>query len=94
VTTKPRPQPPENLQGKYESGKAVLSWTPNKEADISHYIIYEKKFIGTEKIAESNTASYADGSLSPGKSRNYVVTAVDRSGLESDVSAELKVIAK
>lgn len=94
VTTKPRPQPPENLQGKYESGKAVLSWTPNKEADISHYIVYEKKFIGAEKIVEAKTASYADGSLAPGKDRNYVVSAVDKTGLESDVSAELKVIAR
>lgn len=94
VTTKPRPQPPENLQGKYQSGKAVLSWTPNKEADIFHYVIYEKKFIGAEKIAESKTASYADGTLAPGKDRNYVVSAVDKTGLESDVSAELKVTAK
>jgi fibronectin type 3 domain-containing protein len=94
VTTKPRPQPPENLQGKYQSGKAVLSWTPSKEADISHYVIYEKKFIGAEKISESKTASYSDGSLAPGKDRNYVVSAVDKTGLESDVSAELKVIAK
>jgi fibronectin type 3 domain-containing protein len=94
VTTKPRPQPPENLQGKYQSGKAVLSWTPSKEADISHYVIYEKKFIGAEKIAESKTTSYSDGSLAPGKDRNYVVSAVDKTGLEGDVSAELKVTAK
>ena len=94
VTTKPRPQPPENPQGKYESGKAVLSWTPNKEADISHYIIYEKKFIGTEKIAESKTASYSDGSLVRGKDRNYVITAVDKAGLESDFSAAWNVSAK
>ncbi|HPC85070.1 MAG TPA: hypothetical protein PK927_01200 [Smithellaceae bacterium] len=94
VTTKPRPRPPESLRGKYESGKALLSWAPNKETDISHYIVYEKKFIGAEKIAETKTASYADGSLAPGKSRNYVVTAVDRSGLESDVSAEWSVSAK
>ncbi|MDD4092829.1 MAG: hypothetical protein PHQ63_09730, partial [Smithellaceae bacterium] len=94
VTTKPRPQPPENLQGKYESAKAVLSWTPNKESDISHYVVYEKKFIGAEKIAETKTASYSDGTLAPGKSRKYVVSAVDRSGLESDVSAEWTVSAK
>lgn len=94
VTTKPRPRPPENLQGKYESAKAVLSWAPNKEADISHYVVYEKKFIGAEKIAETKSASYADGSLAPGKSRNYVVSAVDRAGLESDVSAEWTVSAK
>ena len=94
VTTKPRPRPPENVQGKFESGKALLSWTPNKEADISHYVVYEKKFIGAEKVAEAKTASYSDGSLAPGKSRNYVVTAVDKSGLESDASAEWSVSAK
>jgi len=42
VTTKPKPKSPENLQGKYEAGKAELTWSPNKETDISHYVVYEK----------------------------------------------------
>ena len=94
VATKPRPRPPENLQGRYESEKAQLSWTPNKEADISHYIVYEKKFMGAEKIAETKTAYYSDSAIVQGKNKNYVVSAVDKSGLESDVSAELAVSAK
>ncbi|MDD4862268.1 MAG: hypothetical protein PHI33_09160, partial [Smithellaceae bacterium] len=67
---------------------------PNKEADISHYIVYEKKFMGVEKIAETKTAYYSDSAIVQGKNKNYVVSAVDKSGLESDVSAELAVSAK
>jgi len=94
VTTKPKPQPPANLQGKYEAGKADLSWSPNKEADISHYVVYEKKFMGMEKIAEVKTAHYSDASIAKEKNKNYVVSAVDQNGLESDISAEFTVSAK
>lgn len=94
VTTKPKPKSPENLQGKYEAGKAELTWSPNKETDISHYVVYEKVFMGVEKIAEAKTTNYSDGSIVKGKNKNYVVSAVDKSGLESEVSAELTVSAK
>lgn len=94
VTTKPKPKSPENLQGKYEGGKAELSWSPNKETDISHYIVYEKVFMGVEKIAEAKTTHYSDNSIVKGKNKNYVVSAVDNNGLESEVSAEFTVSAK
>jgi hypothetical protein len=94
LTTKPKPKSPENLQGKYEAGKAELSWSANKEADISHYVVYEKVFMGAEKIAETKTAHYSDGSIVKGKNKNYVVSAVDKDGLESDVSTEFTVSAK
>ena len=53
VNTKPRPKPPEGLNGAYETGKAEISWKPNKEADISQYIVYEKQFFSLEKLADS-----------------------------------------
>jgi uncharacterized protein len=94
ATTKPKPKAPENLQGKYEAGKAELSWSPSKETDISHYIVYEKVFMGVEKIAETKTTNYSDGSIVKGKNKNYVVSAVDKDGLEGEASAELAVSAK
>jgi hypothetical protein len=94
VATKPKPKSPENLQGKYEAGKAELSWSPNKETDISHYVVYEKVFMGVEKIAEVKTSRYSDGSIIKGKNKNYVVSAVDNNGLESEVSTEFTVSAK
>lgn len=94
VTTKPKPKPPENLQGKYETEKADLSWQAGKEADLSGYIVYEKTFMGVQKIAEVKTTTYSDASIPKGKNKSYVVSAVDKDGLESDVSAELTVSAK
>ncbi len=94
VSTKPRPQAPEGLQGKYEGGRAELSWSSNKETDISHYVIYEKSFFNLEKLAEVKGINHTDTSLVKGKNRTYVVTAVDRDGLESAPSGELIVSAK
>ena len=94
VNTKPKPKPPEGLNGKYEAGKAEISWKPNTEADISQYIVYEKRTFSLEKIAEVKSTNHTDSSIVKGKNKIYVVTAVDHDGLESDPSAELNVSAK
>jgi hypothetical protein len=94
VSTKPRPHQPEGLMGHYQAGKAELSWKPGKESDISLYIIYEKKFFGLEKMAEAKSTNYTDNSVAPGKSKTYIVTAIDRDGLESEPSVEMIVTAK
>lgn len=94
VNTKPRPKPPQGLNGVYETGKAVISWKPNKEKDISQYIVSEKSLFGLEKLASVKSTDYTDGSLAKGKNKVYVVTAVDSDGLESEPSAELTVSAK
>jgi len=94
AATKPKPGRPENVRGKYEAGKATLSWLPNKETDISHYVVYEKTFTGMEKIAQVPSAGYSGASIAPGKTRIYRVAAVDSSGLESEASAEITVSAR
>ncbi len=94
MTTKPKPKPPENLKGKYESGKADISWSPNKETDISHYMVYEKIFFGVKIIGQVKSADYSDSSIAKGKNKSYVVSAVDNDGLESEISAEITVLAK
>lgn len=94
ATTKPRPQKPEGLNGRYGAGKAEISWSSNKEANISHYVVYEKVFFGVEKIAQVKSTNYSDGSIVKGKSKTYVVSAVDNSGLESEISSEFTVSAK
>lgn len=92
--TKPRPGRPENVQGRYEAGKVILSWSPNKEADISHYVVYEKTFTGMGKIAQVPSAGYTDGSVEPGKTKVYSVTAINSSSLESENSAEITISTK
>jgi fibronectin type 3 domain-containing protein len=67
---------------------------PNKETDISLYYIYEKRFFSWEKIAEVKSTNYADSSIVKGKNKIYVVSAVDRDGLESERSEELTISAK
>jgi len=94
VTTKPKPKPPASLKGSYKNGKAELLWAPNKGQDISHYIVYEKKYFSTEKIAESKSANYTDSAIEKGSEKKYVIKAVDRDGLESEFSAELAVSSK
>ncbi len=94
VNTKSRPKSPEGLSGRYEAGKVEIIWNANREADISQYIVYEKRFFSLEKYAEVKSTSYTDSSVVKGKSKIYVVTAVDRDGLESEPSTELNISAK
>ena len=94
VTTKPKPNPPDSLKGSYKNGKAEILWAKNKESDISHYIVYEKKYFSAEKIAESKSANYTDSTIGKGSEKKYVIKAVDRDGLESEFSAELSVSSK
>lgn len=94
VNTKPRPKPPEGLNGRYEAGKVEISWNPNKEADVSQYIVYEKRFFSPEKVAEVKSTNYTDTSIVKGKDKIYLVAAVDGDGLESETSAELTVSTK
>jgi uncharacterized protein len=94
VTTKPRPRPPEGLTGAFESGKAGISWKPNKETDISQYVVYEKQIFSLEKLASVKSTNYTDSSIVKGKTKLYVVIAVDRDGLESEPSSELSILAK
>lgn len=94
VQTKPRPKPPENLTGEFRQGKAELRWKPVSLADLDHYVVYEKRFLGREKVSSVREESYSDGAIAKGKSKTYTVTAVDKDGLESEVSREVAVSAK
>ena len=91
VSTKPRPKSPEGVSGEFRDGRAELRWKAGPEADIAQYNIYEKRFLGREKIGSSTQASYSDATIGPGKSKTYVITSIDRDGLESDTSQELVV---
>ncbi|HOG16112.1 MAG TPA: hypothetical protein PLB96_02105 [Syntrophales bacterium] len=91
VSTKPRPKSPEGLSGEFKDGKAELRWKAGPEADLARYNVYEKRFLGREKIGSSTQASYGDASIVPGKPKTYAITSVDRDGLESEPSQELVV---
>ena len=96
VKTKSRPKNPEGLTGNSEGGKITLIWNPNSETDIDHYIIYGSDFFGLtkKKVSSVNTNKVSLPGLPPGKKKTYVVTAVDKDGLESEESQSVEILGK
>ncbi len=89
IQTKPKPQSPEGLKGKIQGGKVQISWMPGQEADIVNYVVYEKTFFRPEKITVVKEPNFSEISPSKGKTKTYIVTAIDKDGLESDFSREI-----
>jgi fibronectin type 3 domain-containing protein/TolB-like protein len=95
ISTKPKPKSPEGLTGNYRNGTMGLTWKPGREADIAYYKIYEKTFWQTEAVAgldkiTSPSVTFKT-TLDKGKNKTYLVTVVDRDGLESGYSPEIVV---
>ena len=95
VSTKPKPKMPEGLTGDHRNGTVKLTWKPGAEPDIAYYKIYEKSFWGAEAVpglekitSPSVTFKVA---LDKEKKKTYLVTAVDRDGLESGYGPEIVV---
>jgi uncharacterized protein len=95
LKTKARPKPPEELTGHYAGGMAQLKWKAGPESDLAHYRVYEKTFWAMESISDAEKVASTGVNLKvvldKGKKKNYVVTSVDRDGLESDFSQEITV---
>jgi len=84
VMTKSVPKSPEGLT---INSEGVLIWTPNIEADIDHYVIYEKALFGiTKEVSTAQTTMVSLPDMATGKKKTYVITAVDKDGLESEPS--------
>lgn len=94
VRTKPKPRKLEKVMGDVKDGTVRLTWAPASESDISHFVIYEKKFFGNSKIAEVSAPQFTEPAPPRGKSKTYVITAVDKDGLESDLSDEISITGK
>lgn len=91
LQTKPKPKKPAGLVGEFRDGKAELSWKSGSEPDISHYVVYEKRFFGLEKIDTVKTTQFSEAGPVKGKTKTYAVTAVDKDGLESEPSEEIAI---
>jgi hypothetical protein len=77
-------------------GKTIeLTWTRNTEPDLAGYRVYRAfENNSFERIREAQeSTSYSDRNIEPGKRYRYTVTAVDRSGNESSMSAPVTVTA-
>ncbi len=94
VKTKPKPRVPAKLIGSVREGKTQLRWEPNEEDDISHYTVYEKRFLGAEKINTLQETRFTEPAPPRGKSKSYVVTATNKDGLESEPTGEITVTGR
>ena len=67
-----------------------LAWTPNTEADLSHYNVYRatatSATLAQINAAPVTTTTYVDRALDYGVAYTYAVTAVDISRNESEFS--------
>ncbi len=94
VEIKSKPKRPEGLAGSIVQGKVELTWQRGSEPDIAYYNVYEKRFYGLEKINTVKANNFTEAGLAKGKSKTYVVIAVDNDGLESEPSQEVTITAR
>jgi hypothetical protein len=84
------PIPAEQATGN-GGGYIELSWDINQETDLQGYYVYRSEQPGTsgERITKNLllTPTLRDNNAVPGKQYTYRVTAVDRSGNESQLSS-------
>jgi hypothetical protein len=85
------PAPPSGIQVINGDNRVDLSWTKNRESDLSGYnIYYSTSYDGKYYLLGSSTSnSYVDNAASNGVLNYYAVTAYDQSGNESDLSKDV-----
>jgi hypothetical protein len=95
-----QPKPPDSLSAESESTVTILSWKPNTESDLSHYLVYRDTISGfipdTFKIVGNITKDssvFRDYDFVLGKTYFYRVSAWDLTGHQSEYSDELEVQA-
>jgi fibronectin type 3 domain-containing protein/tetratricopeptide (TPR) repeat protein len=84
--TKPLPKAPSHLSAQMSTTGAALTWTASPEAEVSHYNIYSAGFFGKQKLGESKQTGFTVTALKPDTSYTFIVTVVDKTGLESEPS--------
>jgi len=91
VQTKPKPKKLEGVMSRISEGNVILSWEPASEPENTHYVVYEKRFFGLQRIDAVKITSFSEAAPGKGKSKIYAVTSVDKDGLESELSQEITV---
>ena len=93
------PAPPQNLQAIAGDSQVTLTWNPNTEVDMSHYIFYRSltaNFTPTknDSIGQVNhpNANFLDSGLNNGTTYYYRITAVDVENVGSEPGDEVSAI--
>jgi len=97
--TKKVPQIPTGIRTLGKQAKRIsLSWNPNPEKDIRHYIIYRSDDAGKEYkkigVQPGNKTDFIDIKLPDGRTYYYKIKAVDADGLESALSDTVSATTK
>jgi len=91
------PAPPRGLVAVPGTGAVALAWEANAEADLLGYVVYRREppQLVPVRLTEApiGRTTFTDGTVRPGATYLYAVTAVDRSARrnESAPSAEIGV---
>jgi hypothetical protein len=87
------PGVPAELVALTEPGRVRLVWRPVEAGDLAGYIVYRRTGNGSfERIVAQPLAApeYNDKAVAAGQTYAYRVTAIDKSGNESDPGAEVR----
>src|SRR3954471_12703364 len=90
------PPVPTELVALAEAGRIRLVWRPVEADDLAGYIIYRRIGNGSfERVTAQPlvTPEYNDTALTAGQTYGYLVTAIDKTGNESDPGAEVRAQA-
>jgi hypothetical protein len=94
------PRAPDSLKARSLNDMIVLSWKPNTESDLSHYVVYKSTssvFIpdSSNMVGEvpKDSSAFRDYDFIMGQTYYYRVSAWDLTGHESEYSDELPVLA-
>jgi nitrous oxidase accessory protein NosD len=94
------PKAPDSLKATSSDTLIVLTWKPNTESDLSHYLVYKDVVTGfipdSSNIVgevEKDSSVFWDYNVISGETYYYLVSAWDLTGNESDYSDELPVQA-
>lgn len=92
------PAPPEGITVVPGVGRVFLTWTENRERDLAGYHVYRSVRSGGDAERLTNQAisrtTFSDETVQPGMTYVYTITAVDRSGNESQRSPEYKTMTE
>jgi hypothetical protein len=91
------PKPPVNLTALVDTGRILLRWNRNTEADTSHYRIFCSVTSGftadsATLIATTEDTFYVDKLNQEYERLYYKITCVDRQGNQSQPSEEIAII--
>ena len=84
------PDPPRSLRAVRDGSGYKIAFTPPRDG-MTAFKVYRKKFIGSDFVKSVPTPEATVDAPPAGETADYVVTAVDECGLESEQSVKVSV---